>query len=142
MVATMAQAQLTGRFIWIEMNSDKSATMFAPRKGKILDVWEQPSTMEWALVRLDSPFLSMLPFPRRVNAVVLKHTHSDPQAVSRVFHVGHAWVEVLRTRRDKSATRGPFDSRKLWRLGFADIFPWPKPEAAEFREMIRRARSP
>jgi len=130
-----------GKFLWIEMEPDKSAVVFAPRRGEILAIWEEPQMREWGLVRLEPPASMSLPVPRRLHHIVLGYTRSDPQIITQVFRAGYAWAEVLRLRGLHAPVRGPIGADRLRRLGFAKVFPWPKPTPVEFKEMVRRANA-
>ncbi len=128
------------RFIWLEMDEDRSRSPFSPRKGEIVDSWEEPPDQGWALVRRDRTVLSFLPVPRSLKYLYLRGFSGDPP-ISRVFRTGIAVMEVLRPRGLGNARRRPLQQQRLWRLGWVDIYPWPKPSPSEFSAMLRRARA-
>ncbi len=116
--------------IWIEMDRDRSVSVFAPVKGAIVSLGENRDV----LVRLNTMRTVLWPFLRRIRYVVLRSAQYGDIA-STVRMTGHAYVQVLAVTRP----RDPSDAASVMRvsrLGFASVFPWPKPTPEKLLAML------
>src|SRR3989442_12093157 len=63
---------LIGREIWVEMDEDKSATVFSPRKGVVVHLFASPPEIQIVVVKLIPPAFRFFPWPHRMAQLVLR----------------------------------------------------------------------
>jgi len=132
---------MVGKPIWIEMDVDRSATVFRPRKARIVHSFGKPPLKEAVVAELDPPTWVVLPVPRKVRYVVLQYSKDDNESISGTFAEGHSYAEVLALRQPRVLGKETFGGRDVFRLGFASVFPWPKPNSREIKRLLSE-RSP
>jgi len=128
--------------VWIEMDRDRSATAFSPRRARIVHRFTRPLRKEAVVVELFPPPWIVLPFPHRVRYVVLQYDFQDQEALSKTFSEGDSYAEILELRHLEVVGKEALTARDIRRLGFAGIYPWPKPTPDEMRKLVRREASP
>jgi len=133
MVTENRTADLVGRSVWIEMDTDKSAVGFAPRKGVIIHGYEQPLEREDWVVELDRPPLTVFFLPRRLHHLILQYRFGGTHSMSMTFETGVSYAEVLRIKRKQAMTSETLTRRDISRIGAALVYPWPKPEDRQLR---------
>src|SRR6267143_5453058 len=99
---TNPNESLVGKSVWIEMDVDKSGTIFSPRKGIIVHVFEHPPEKEAIAVELVPSHLAFFPYPHRISHIVLQYFNHDQQAIRETFRSGFSYAEILRLRNKKA----------------------------------------
>ena len=129
----MSDATIVGRAVWIEMDTDKSAEQFTPRKGVIIHGYKQPLEKEDWVVELDSPPLTLFPLPHRLHHLILQYRIGSQDSMSMTFESGCSYAEVLRIKRKEVMTSETLKRQDVSRIGAALVYPWPKPEDRALR---------
>ena len=131
--------ELIGKEIWIEMDEDKSATRFSPRKGIIAHIFSEPPEAQTVIVRLMPPAIRFLPYPHRMTHIVLRYRSRKKENLERTFERGHSYTEVLELKNNKKAVvKNALSKDDTDHLGAASVYPWPKPSNVELNKMIQR----
>src|SRR5207302_3742253 len=68
-----------GREVWVEMDEDKSATRFSPRKGMVVHIFGGRPEVQEVVVRLMPPALRFLPIPHRMRHIVLRYRFREKE---------------------------------------------------------------
>src|SRR5712692_5374846 len=130
---------LMGKEIWVEMDGDKSATVFSPRKGVVVHVFARPLEEQTVVVKLLPPARRFLPIPHRVTHIVLRYRSREKENLQRTFQRGHSYAEVLELKRKTALKNDSLSDGDVAHLGAASVFSWPKPTDAELNRMIGRS---
>ncbi len=130
-----------GKEVWVEMDEDKSATTFSPRKGVVLHVFPKSPEQQAAVVQLVPPALRLFPFPHRVANIILRYPSPEKDNLGRTFQKGHSYAEVLELKHTDVIGKDSFRKDDVARLGAASVFPWPQPSDAELSKMVGRPAS-
>jgi hypothetical protein len=129
----VSDATFVGRAIWIEMDTDKSAVQFTPRKGVIIHGYKHPLEKEDWVVELGSPPLTLFLLPRRLHHLILQYRTGSVHTTSLTFESGCSYAEVLRIKQKEAITSETLTRRDVSRIGAALVYPWPKPEDRALR---------
>ena len=121
---------LTGKELWIEIDEDKSATRFSPRKGVVEHVFDDPPEAQSVIVRLMPPTIRFLPYPHRMARVVLRYRSKEKENLEMTFEMGSSYAEVLELKNQKAVEKNVLSKNDIRHLGAAIVHPWPKPSYA------------
>jgi len=132
---------LIGREIWVEMDEDKSATRFSPRKGVVVRVFASPQGMQMVVVRLMPPAFRFLPLPHRMMHIVLRYRYREKENLETTFRKGNSYADVLELKHKRAVENDSLSDSDVDHLGAAFVFSWPKPSSAELNKMLERSRS-
>lgn len=133
----MGQESLLGKLVWIEMDQDRSAAKFSPRKGTVTHRYSKPFGKEAWLVELDPAPLFFSPLPRKLYQVILQYYDTNPHSLYLTFQSGVSYAEVLRLRRKHEPLGEILVKHETSRIGSALVYPYPKPEDSRLR-IVRR----
>ncbi len=120
---------LIGREIWVEMDEDKSATRFSPRKGVVVHVFAKPPEVQMVVVKLMPPALRFLPVPHRMTHIVLRYRYREKENLERTFERGSSYAEVLELKRKRAMEKDSLSEGDVDHLGAAFVFSRPSPKA-------------
>ncbi|SRR6266568_1258757 len=129
----MSRDSIIGKSVWVEMDRDKSAVVFSPRKGTVTYRYSKPLEKEDWLVTLEPPPLMLLPFPQRLHNVILQYYDVDEHSLHLTFESGFSYADILRIKRGKKSMNEDIGRDDVARIGSALVYPWPKPEGRELR---------
>ncbi len=132
----MVSTEFLGKVVWIEMDRDRSALNFPPRKGIVAKVFRKVPKKEGVAVELVPSPVVYSPLPRRLRIVVLQYHSGDEESLSKTFRVGHSYAEVLKPRGRAVLGRNELGEHDISQIGFADVFPWPVPDTAHIRQRL------
>ena len=130
---------LIGREIWVEMDEDKSATVFSPRKGVVVRLFASPPEMQIVVVKLIPPAFRFFPVPHRMAQIVLRYRFREKENLERTFRKGNSYVAVLELKHKRAVEKDSLSDGDVAHLGAAFVFSWPKPSNAESSKMIGSA---
>jgi len=131
---------LTGKEIWVEMDEDKSATRFSPRKGVVVRVFASPPEVQMVVVKLMPPAFRFFPLPHRMMHIVLRYRYPEKENLERTFRKGNSYAEVLELKHKRAVETDSLSNGDVAHLGAALVFSWPKPSNAESNKMIGSSR--
>jgi len=137
----MSNESLVGKAVWIEMDRDRSAVLFSPRKAIIIHRFMEPIEKEAWVIALDPPPVVLLPIPRRLRHLVLQYYNADEHSMSMTFQSGVSYAEVLRMKRKKTQMSETLRRPDVSRIGSALVYPWPKPQGREMRIVHEKVAS-
>ena len=120
------------------MDEDRSVTTFSPRKARIVYRFAKPPRKEAVVAELIPRPWVIFPFPHRIRYVVLQYDFHDQEAISKTYAEAHSYAECLELRRAEVLGTETFAGRDVSRLGFASVYPWPKPTPDEMRKLLGR----
>src|SRR5205807_2886013 len=124
-----------GREVWVEMDEDKSATRFSPRKGMVVHIFGGRPEVQEVVVRLMPPALRFLPIPHRMRHIVLRYRFREKENLERTFQRGNSYAEVLELKHKRAVEKDSLSEGDVDHLGAALVFSWPKPGNAEVNKM-------
>ncbi len=132
----MASSEFLGRAVWIEMDTDRSAVNFSPRKGIVTKVFSRVPKKEGATVELVPAPLVFYPLPGRLRTIVLQYHSMDEASLSQTFRLGISYAEVLRPRGRTVLGKEELREDDIRQIGFASVSPWPVPDTEQIRKRL------
>jgi len=138
----MSDSTMFGRAVWIEIDTDKSAIRFTPRKGVITHGYKQPLEKEEWVVELDPPPLTLFPLPHRLHHLILQYRIGTTHSMSMTFESGASYAEGLRIKRKAAMTSQSLTRRDVSRIGADLVYSWPKREDQALRHVRVKPAKP
>jgi hypothetical protein len=128
---TVEISDLIGRAVWVEMDADRSGTVFKPRRGIVVKVFTlQGSGREALAIELAPPPFSFFPVPRRLRYLIAEY-YQKWDSIQYTFNRGHSYVKYLRLKNKAILKSQSYGENDVSPIGCGLLSVWPTPSSDE-----------
>jgi len=115
-----------GRAVWISVDTDRSSTVFADRKGIVVRVFKHtPDRCKEAMaIELASPPTTFFPWPRRLRHIIAEY-YNEWDSIQYSFTKGHSYVRLVRLNNKTVLKSDTYRIKDTSRVGAGSITAWP-----------------
>jgi hypothetical protein len=128
---TVGIADLIGRAVWVEMDVDRSGTVFKARRGIVVKVFTiEASSREALAIELAPPPFSFFPVPRRLRYLIAEY-YQNWDSIRYTLNRGNSFVKYLRLKNKAVLKSQSYGENDVSPIGCGLLSVWPIPSSDE-----------